>query len=211
MRSISRRFAAAGVALVGAAALSAVSATAQKPAAAAKAAALKTRFEVSFPPTAISTPVTGRVFVMISRVNDREPRLQIGRTGVPFFGRDVEPRLGDFLVAFARLERLVLQLVVALARSRHRRTSRAPSTRERGARTTRSPAPPVFFDARARKTRAPSRASWPGAHTTVSIRRIPLRVTTMRTRCQGASTSSARRSRYTTPRLYTRGASAEPI
>ena len=90
MRNISRRCAAAGVALVGAAALSAVSATAQKPAAAATAAALKPRFEVSFPPTAISTPVTGRVFVMISRVNDREPRLQIGRTGVPFFGRDVE-------------------------------------------------------------------------------------------------------------------------
>ena len=72
MRNISRRCAAAGVALVGAAALSAVSATAQKPAAAATAAALKPRFEVSFPPTAISTPVTGRVFVMISRVNDRE-------------------------------------------------------------------------------------------------------------------------------------------
>ena len=28
--------------------------------------------------------------MIISRVNDREPRLQIGRTGAPFFGRDVE-------------------------------------------------------------------------------------------------------------------------
>ena len=27
---------------------------------------------------------------MISRTAEREPRLQIGRTGVPFFGRDVE-------------------------------------------------------------------------------------------------------------------------
>ncbi len=34
--------------------------------------------------------MTGRVFVMISRTNDREPRLQIGRNGAPFFGRDVE-------------------------------------------------------------------------------------------------------------------------
>ena len=47
-------------------------------------------FEVSFPPGAHSGPVTGRVFVMISRTNDREPRLQIGRNGAPFFGRDVE-------------------------------------------------------------------------------------------------------------------------
>ena len=48
------------------------------------------RFEISFPATAHVEPVTGRVYVMISRNNDREPRFQIGRTGVPFFGRDVE-------------------------------------------------------------------------------------------------------------------------
>ena len=30
-----------------------------------------------------------RVFVMISTTDGREPRLQIGRSGVPFFGRDV--------------------------------------------------------------------------------------------------------------------------
>mgnify|MGYP006279772271 CR=1 FL=1 len=48
-----------------------------------------TRFRVSYPPTAHEGPVTGRVFVMISRASEREPRLQIGRNGVPFFGRDV--------------------------------------------------------------------------------------------------------------------------
>ena len=48
------------------------------------------RVEVSFPASAHAGPVTGRVYVMISRTSDREPREQIGRTGVPFFGRDVE-------------------------------------------------------------------------------------------------------------------------
>ena len=42
------------------------------------------------PPAVRGEPVTGRVYVMIARTNDREPRLQIGRTGTPFFGRDVE-------------------------------------------------------------------------------------------------------------------------
>ena len=48
------------------------------------------RFEVSVPAATLATPLTGRVFVIISKVNDREPRLQTGRTGAPFFGRDVE-------------------------------------------------------------------------------------------------------------------------
>ena len=48
------------------------------------------RFEVSYPASANAGPITGRVFVMISRRAQPEPRLQIGRTGVPFFGRDVE-------------------------------------------------------------------------------------------------------------------------
>ncbi len=48
------------------------------------------RVEVSFPSSVHPEPVTGRVYVMISRTNEREPRLQIGRTGTPFFGRDVE-------------------------------------------------------------------------------------------------------------------------
>ncbi len=48
------------------------------------------RFEISFPASAHAGPIIGRVLVMISRTGDREPRLQIGRTGVPFFGGDVE-------------------------------------------------------------------------------------------------------------------------
>jgi hypothetical protein len=48
------------------------------------------RVEISVPASAYADPITGRVYVMISRTGDREPRLQIGRTGVPFFGRDVE-------------------------------------------------------------------------------------------------------------------------
>jgi hypothetical protein len=49
------------------------------------AAAPKLRFDVSFIPQAHDGPITGRVFVMVTRTVDRvpEPRLQIGRTGVP--------------------------------------------------------------------------------------------------------------------------------
>ena len=54
------------------------------------ALAADTRFDISYPASANAGPVTGRVYVMISRTNDREPRLQIGRLGVPFFGRDIE-------------------------------------------------------------------------------------------------------------------------
>jgi len=52
--------------------------------------AADTRFEISFPVTVHNAPITGRVYLMISNKNDPEPRLQIGRTGAPFFGRDVE-------------------------------------------------------------------------------------------------------------------------
>jgi hypothetical protein len=52
--------------------------------------AAETRFDITFPATAHSGAITGRVFIMISRTADREPRLEIGRLGVPFFGRDVE-------------------------------------------------------------------------------------------------------------------------
>lgn len=48
-----------------------------------------TRFEISVPRNVRGEAVTGRVYVMIARSGDREPRLQIGRTGQPFFGRDV--------------------------------------------------------------------------------------------------------------------------
>jgi len=53
-------------------------------------AAADTRFDVSYAGSVNAGPVTGRVFVMISRTNEREPRTQVGRTGVPFFGRDIE-------------------------------------------------------------------------------------------------------------------------
>ncbi len=61
--------------------------------------AAETRFEISYPPTVHAGPITGRAFVIITRTltvrvqqrdQEREPRLQIGRVGVPFFGRDVE-------------------------------------------------------------------------------------------------------------------------
>jgi enterochelin esterase-like enzyme len=50
----------------------------------------QTRFRIRAAPAAVNAPITGRIYVMISRTNDREPRLQVGRTGIPFFGRDVE-------------------------------------------------------------------------------------------------------------------------
>src|SRR5689334_5758389 len=56
------------------------------------------RFEISVPGSARNEPLTGRVFLMISRKAEPEPRLQIGRTGAPFFGRDVE-RLAPGAVA----------------------------------------------------------------------------------------------------------------
>jgi len=48
------------------------------------------RFEIDFPETVRQEAVTGRMFVMLSRKGDPEPRFQVGRTGVPFFGIDVE-------------------------------------------------------------------------------------------------------------------------
>ncbi|HTX35989.1 MAG TPA: alpha/beta hydrolase-fold protein [Bryobacteraceae bacterium] len=52
--------------------------------------AADTRFEISYPAAVNAGPVTGRVFVMLSRTNQHEPRTQVGRVGVPFFGRDIE-------------------------------------------------------------------------------------------------------------------------
>ncbi len=55
------------------------------------------RFEISIPASVLDETVTGRMFVVISRNNDvisrsgeRAVRFQAGRTGVPFFGVDVE-------------------------------------------------------------------------------------------------------------------------
>lgn len=50
----------------------------------------KVRFEVTVPQSVRNEPTTGRVYVILSHVNDREPRLQIGRVGAPMFGRDIE-------------------------------------------------------------------------------------------------------------------------
>lgn len=49
------------------------------------------QFEISFPATVHSHPITGRVFVMISRRDDPAPRLQVGWWGdtPPFFAKDV--------------------------------------------------------------------------------------------------------------------------
>src|SRR5271155_3241135 len=52
--------------------------------------AADTHFDISYPKSANAGPITGRVYVMITRATDREPRLQVGRVGIPFFGRDVE-------------------------------------------------------------------------------------------------------------------------
>ena len=50
----------------------------------------KLRFEISISPTVRSEETTGRVYVILSRTEQPEPRLQIGRIGVPMFARDVE-------------------------------------------------------------------------------------------------------------------------
>ena len=54
-----------------------------------KTTSSKLQFEISFSLEAHSEPVTGRVYVMISKNERREPRFQVGR-GVPFFGKDIK-------------------------------------------------------------------------------------------------------------------------
>lgn len=55
-------------------------------------AAAETKFEISFPASLNGEPITGRVFVMISKNNRVEPRLQAGsyQASVPFYGVDVD-------------------------------------------------------------------------------------------------------------------------
>lgn len=57
----------------------------------AHTAAAETKFEISFPASLNGEPITGRVFVMISKNNRAEPRLQAGsyNASVPFYGVDV--------------------------------------------------------------------------------------------------------------------------
>ncbi len=58
----------------------------------AHTAAAETKFEISFPASLNSEPITGRMFVMISKNNRVEPRLQAGsyQASVPFYGVDVD-------------------------------------------------------------------------------------------------------------------------
>ena len=49
----------------------------------------------------LDIPVTGRVFVIVSRNDEREPREQIGVSGVPFWGRDVEGLAAGDVVSLA--------------------------------------------------------------------------------------------------------------
>ncbi len=49
-----------------------------------------TEFSISFSRSAHSGPITGRVFVMLSAFEQREPRFQVSTGGVPFYGIDVD-------------------------------------------------------------------------------------------------------------------------
>jgi hypothetical protein len=53
-----------------------------------KASPLK--FEITYDASLSATPLTGRVFLCFGENNEREPRLQVGRYGVQFFGVDIE-------------------------------------------------------------------------------------------------------------------------
>jgi hypothetical protein len=58
------------------------------------------KFEIRFPAEVHETPVTGRVYVMLSRNNDSEPRLQLHFLGSPFWGKnvyDLRPEEGVFI------------------------------------------------------------------------------------------------------------------
>lgn len=57
----------------------------------------KLKFAISFPSSVHPEDITGRVFVILSRDDRREPRLQAGgwSNSVPFFGKDVEKLLPD--------------------------------------------------------------------------------------------------------------------
>src|SRR5262245_50174877 len=48
------------------------------------------KFEIRVPPAVRGEPLTGRVYVILTHDETREPRLQVGRVGAPLFGRDVE-------------------------------------------------------------------------------------------------------------------------
>jgi hypothetical protein len=68
-----------------------VAALCWSPAVASAQARQPVRFDVTFPASVRAEPVTGRVYVMITRSGEREPRLQLNQVdGIPFFGCDVD-------------------------------------------------------------------------------------------------------------------------
>jgi len=50
----------------------------------------KLEFKISFPASVSALPLTGRMFLVISRTDSIEPRMQVGRYGTQFFGVDFE-------------------------------------------------------------------------------------------------------------------------
>ncbi|HIG47007.1 MAG TPA: hypothetical protein EYQ20_11475, partial [candidate division Zixibacteria bacterium] len=48
------------------------------------------KFELSLSPTVSNTPLTGRMFLIITRSESPEPRLQVARYGPQILGVDVE-------------------------------------------------------------------------------------------------------------------------
>src|SRR5262245_46951381 len=48
------------------------------------------KFQISFTAAAHSEPITGRVYVAISKVNDRTPIQQADSTGAPLFGKNID-------------------------------------------------------------------------------------------------------------------------
>ncbi|MCH7823734.1 MAG: enterochelin esterase-like enzyme [Acidobacteria bacterium] len=50
---------------------------------------LSAKAEQAIADLGLETPVTGRVYVVLSRTDEREPRLQTGLTGIPLWGVDV--------------------------------------------------------------------------------------------------------------------------
>jgi hypothetical protein len=85
--SCSRRVAFVVVSIVNLLMISALAQTAAAP----RQAAPGPRFEISFSASAHAEPITGRVYVIISRRDQPEPRLQVGswEQETPFFGADV--------------------------------------------------------------------------------------------------------------------------
>ncbi|MBN8713983.1 MAG: hypothetical protein J0H50_08390 [Xanthomonadales bacterium] len=48
------------------------------------------KFEITVPTSVRNEPLTGRVYVILSKDNKTAPHSQVGRVGAPFFGHDVE-------------------------------------------------------------------------------------------------------------------------